>query len=200
MTRNIIQLLLFLSLLSCNNPTLPYFGIPGTSKEGEQIPHTVKPFEFTNQDNQPITQDYLKGKITVVDFFFSTCPSICPIMTRNMAKVQQEWSKNNTVQFLSHTVDPKTDTPEKLKRYAKRNNANTENWHFVTGEKEKLYSAGVYSYLVSASEDVLAPGGFLHSELFILVDEKLHIRGVYDGTNDKDIHRLNSEIKTLLNE
>jgi protein SCO1/2 len=101
---------------------------------------------------------------------------------------------------LSHTVDPETDTPNRLKRYAKRRGANLSNWQFVTGTKSELYTQGLKSYLVSTQEDVLAPGGFLHSSLFALIDKQLRLRGVYDGTNPTEIEKLNKDLKILLNE
>lgn len=200
MSKLTLFLFILLGLFSCKSETLPYLGMESIDEEGTKVRHQVQPFQFINQDSVLITETYLKGKITVVDFFFSTCPTICPIMTNNMVVVQQQWQHNEQIQFLSHTVDPETDTPARLKTYAKRKEANTANWQFVTGEKSKLYEAGVHSYLVSTSEDVLAPGGFLHSELFVLVDEDLHLRGVYDGTKDEEIEKLNQDIKILLNE
>lgn len=121
-------------------------------------------------------------------------------MTTNMVELQKELKEIEGIQFLSHTVDPETDTPNKLKRYAKRRNANLKNWQFVTGPKEDLYTQGLRSYLVSTQEDALAPGGFLHSSFFALVDENLKLRGVYDGTNDEEIKKLKKDLNTLINE
>ncbi len=203
------QILLFsflnLALFACNSPqkedtTLPFLGVAEVSQNGETSHHTIKPFSFISQDSVTITEDYLKNKITVVDFFFTTCPTICPVMSTNMREVQLNWVNESTIQFLSHTVDPETDTPKKLKRYAQRKKADLATWQFVTGSKEEIYTQGLKSYLVSTQEDALAPGGFLHSSLFALVDKNLHLRGVYDGTNKEEIAKLNKDIKILLNE
>lgn len=200
--------LLFIAVIaffSCTNSDkkenkLPYLGVSQIAETGETVYHTIKPFRFLSQDSLFVTEEYLKNKITVVDFFFSTCPTICPIMSTNMQELQVTWQNESKIQFLSHTVDPQTDTPNKLKRYAQRQNANLANWQFVTGSKTELYTQGLKSYLVSTQEDALAPGGFLHSSLFALVDQDLHLRGVYDGTNEEDLDKLNKDIKILLNE
>lgn len=190
-------------LASCNSPkkpSLPFLGPKEISETGDTLYHTIAPFSFLSQDSTIITEEYLKGKITIVDFFFTTCPTICPIMTTNMVELQKELKEIEGIQFLSHTVDPETDTPNKLKRYAQRRNANLKNWQFVTGPKEDLYTQGLRSYLVSTQEDALAPGGFLHSSFFALVDQNLKLRGVYDGTNDEEIKKLKKDLNTLINE
>ncbi len=190
-------------LASCNSPkkpSLPFLGPKEISETGDTLYHTIAPFSFLSQDSAIITEEYLKGKITIVDFFFTTCPTICPIMTTNMVELQKELKEIEGIQFLSHTVDPETDTPNKLKRYAQRRNANLKNWQFVTGPKEDLYTQGLRSYLVSTQEDALAPGGFLHSSFFALVDQNLKLRGVYDGTNDEEIKKLKKDLNTLINE
>ena len=121
-------------------------------------------------------------------------------MTKNMKEVQQKWLDEQTIQFLSHTVDPETDTPKKLKRYAKFFDIDTKNWNFVTGKKTELYDLGFYSYMVTTDEDDIAPGGFIHSSLFILVDKNLHIRGIYDGLEEEELKKLNTDLKLLINE
>ena len=197
---------LFIMLLSCKEETkstpneLPFIGEKQLNENGDEIFHKVAPFEFVNQDSTLINEEYLKGKITVVDFFFTTCPTICPTMTKNMKKVQEHWKDNPKVQFLSHTVDPKTDTPKKLKRFANYYKADLKNWNFVTGEKIELYKMGVKSYLLPTQESALEPGGFLHSEYFVLVDENLHLRGIFDGTKENELDSLNRDIKILLND
>ena len=196
--------LAFISLSACTikneTQSLPFLGPKEINEQGDTIYHTIKPFEFISQDSALITEQYLKDNITIVDFFFTTCPTICPVMSNNMVELQKKWTNIPTIQFLSHTVDPETDTPNKLKRYAKRRGANLSNWQFVTGTKSELYTQGLKSYLVSTQEDVLAPGGFLHSSLFALIDKQLRLRGVYDGTNPSEIDKLNKDLKTLLNE
>ena len=196
-------------ILGCNSEvvknsetktTLPILGRTIIEENGDSTLHQVADFSFVNQNNDTITQSYLKEKITVVDYFFTTCPSICPAMTANMVDVQKKWKDNLKIQFLSHTVDPETDTPGKLNRFANKFGADTTNWNFVTGTKKELYDLGYHSYMVTADKDDIAPGGFIHSSLFILVDENLHIRGIYEGTKEEEIKKLNSDIEILLNE
>lgn len=188
-------------LASCNKETLPYLGVTEIDPDtNEVIKHKVSSFSFVNQDSVMVTQEYLENKITIVDYFFTTCPTICPEMTQNMREIQKKWEDNTTIQFLSHTVDPKTDSPKKLKRFANFFEADTKNWNFVTGKKSELYDLGFYSYMVTADEDDIAPGGFIHSSLFILVDKELHIRGIYDGLKNEELTKLNKDLKILINE
>lgn len=201
MNKVLIFLFSILAIVSCNSERLEYYGNtefdPVTN---EEIKHSVSSFSFINQDSIIVTEDYLKDKITIVDFFFTTCPTICPEMTQNLKFIQDDWKENETIQFLSHTVDPKTDTPNKLKRFANFFDVDTKNWNFVTGNKKELYDIGYYSYMVTADKDDIAPGGFIHSSLFILVDKNLHIRGIYDGLEKEALKKLNKDLKILINE
>ena len=149
-----------------------------------EVDYSIDDFSFINQDNETITKDSLTGSIYVANFFFTSCPSICPIMTRNMSYLQDKLSLFPNIRFLSHTVDPVNDTPDKLKSYVrlmqqKNININLSNWDFVTGDKDKLYQSAA-NYFVNASVDSLAPGGFLHSEYFILIDKQGRVRSGID--------------------
>ena len=171
--------------------------------------HVIPDFSFVNQNNELITNDDYRGNIYVANFFFTSCPTICPIMTYNMRIVQQRLSVYPNIKFLSHSIDPKNDTPERLLDYANEMRANLMNWNFVTGEKESIYNIAK-EYFVNAVEDSLAPGGFFHSEYFVLVDKEGKIRsgidkegnivGVYDGTKDTDIKDLIDDVKVLMAE
>ena len=178
--------------------------------EGHQIPD----FSFINQNNEVVINDSFKGNIYITNFFFTSCPTICPVMTKNMAYVQDKLSTFPNIKFLSHTVDPLNDTPEKMLNYVnelkKKNvNINLSNWDFVTGEKEELYKIA-QSYFVNVSMDSLAPGGFLHSEYFVLIDKEGRVRsgidksnnvvGVYDGTNDAQMKDLVDDVNVLMAE
>ena len=173
--------------------------------EGHHIPE----FKFINQNNDTITNLDYKDNIYVANFFFTSCPTICPIMIYNMRNLQQELKVYPNIKFLSHTVDPINDTPERLLYYAKEMRVNLTNWNLVTGDKKELYSIAPF-YFANASLDSLAPGGFLHSEYFILVDKEGRVRsgvdqqgnvvGVYDGTKDLDIKDLANDIKVLMAE
>ena len=179
-----------------------------------EVDYSIDDFSFINQDNETITKDSLTGSIYVANFFFTSCPSICPIMTRNMSYLQDKLSVFPNIRFLSHTVDPVNDTPDKLKSYVnlmqqKNININLSNWDFVTGDKDKLYESAA-NYFVNASIDSLAPGGFLHSEYFILIDKQGRVRsgidkngnavGAYDGTNEVQMKDLINDINVLMAE
>jgi len=179
-----------------------------------EVDYSIDDFSFINQDNETITKDSLTGSIYVANFFFTSCPSICPTMTRNMSYLQDKLSVFPNIRFLSHTVDPVNDTPEKLRSYVnlmqqKNINIDLSNWDFVTGDKDKLYQSAA-NYFVNASVDSLAPGGFLHSEYFILIDKQGRVRsgidkngnavGAYDGTNEVQMKDLINDINVLMAE
>jgi len=176
--------------------------------------YSIDEFSFINQNNDTITKDSLTGSIYVANFFFTSCPSICPIMTKNMSYLQDKLSVYPDVRFLSHTVDPNNDTPEKLYSYVnlmqqKNISIDLSNWDFLTGDKDKLYQTAA-NYFVNASADSLAPGGFLHSEYFVLIDKQGRVRsgidkngnavGAYDGTNEAQIKDLINDVKVLMAE
>jgi protein SCO1 len=163
----------------------------------DTIYHTLPPFSFTNHRGEALSTEDIEGKIIVANFFFTTCPTICPKMTSGLVHASQRLSEFPQVVLLSHTVDPETDTVEVLSEYAKKARAG-ENWHFLTGDRDAIYRQAVTGYLVSAQEDVMAPGGFLHSDLIVLVDKNGRIRGYYEGTNLKEVNRLIDEVKLLI--
>lgn len=144
--------------------------------------HQIPYFEFTNQDGNKVTRDDLLGKVYVTDFFFATCPTICPKMAGNMKYLQDKFKDKEDLRFVSITVNPEHDTPKVLKDYAEMIHADTDNWTFLTGGKDEIYEAALKGFFISVGEDEVAPGGFLHSQYFILVDKKGHIRGLFDGT------------------
>ena len=166
-------------------------------------------FSFIGKDGAVVDNSTVKDKVYVVDFFFTRCPSICPIMTENMRKVYDRFKVYDDFAVISHTVDPTNDTPEVLAEYASKRRVDGERWYFVTGEKDSLYSAA-FQYLSSAMEDSLAPGGFLHTEYFVLVDKDGCLRsrvddqgnmiGVYDGTDMQQVNNLIDDIKVLMAE
>jgi protein SCO1 len=176
--------------------------------------YSIDDFSFINQNNDIITKDSMTGSIYVANFFFTSCPTICPKMTRNMSYLQDKLSVFPNIRFLSHTVDPFNDTPEKLLSYVdsmKQKNIyiDLSNWDFVTGDKDKLYQSAS-NYFVNATSDSLAPGGFLHSEYFILIDKQGRVRsgvdksgntvGAYDGTNEAQMKDLINDINVLMAE
>jgi len=166
----------------------------------DTIYHKIPDFSFLNQDSSIITQEIFDNSIYIADFFFTSCPSICPIMHRNMLKVYKKYKGNKNVMFLSHSIDPKYDTPSVLKVYAKKLGVEGNQWQFATGSREDIYGIAS-SYLVfTPVEDKNAPGGFEHQGWFILVDKDKQIRGAYDGTNDQQIEKLLEEMEILLAE
>lgn len=196
--RKILSICIFIFLASCQTkqPSLPYIGEKSLDKSGDTIYHTLPDFELVNQLNQKVSLQTTKGKVHVANFFFTSCPSICPVMMNNMKLLDEKYASKGEINILSFTVDPKTDTIAKLKKYADKLEV-SDNWHLITGEKERIYGLAEKGYFSSASEDEFAPGGFLHSELFFLVDEQNHVRGVYDGTNQEEVKKLISDIKLL---
>jgi len=142
--------------------------------------HKIPAFSFTNQDSVTITNADYDDNIYVANFIFTTCPTVCPTMTYNMRYIQNKLSKYPNIKFLSHTVNPKNDTPEVLSEYATKMRLNLDNWNLVTGDKDEIYTIAE-SYFVNASSDSLAPGGFLHSQYLIIVDKEGRVRSGYSN-------------------
>lgn len=162
--------------------------------------HTVADFSFINQDSNEVTNQTFHNKIYVADFFFTTCPTICPVMKAQMLRVYEHFKDNDQVMFLSHTIDPDYDTVALLHDFADRLGVSGDRWHFVTGDKQDIYDIGQNSYMVSAMENEDEPGGYIHSGAFILVDQEREIRGLYDGTKEEQVDRLINDIPKLLKE
>jgi protein SCO1/2 len=205
----IVTILLSISITSCNtNSTetkklvLPVIGekkLAGADAK-DTIYHTVQPFLFINQYQDTITEKTIVGKIYVADFFFATCQSICPKMSSQLMNVQAAFKNDSQVLILSHTVNPSNDTVEVLNGYAQTYSAIKNKWHFLTGNKKAIYDMARFSYLVNALEDDGSVEGFLHSELFVLVDSHKRLRGMYDGTDSVSVAKLISDIKLLKQE
>jgi protein SCO1/2 len=181
--------------------TLPYVGEKELDEKGDTLYYQVPSFSFINQDSTEISHKNYFGHIYVTDFFFTTCPTICPIMSSQMSRLQgllQQEGLLGEVLLLSHTVDPAKDSPQALKAYANTIGADLRYWNFVTGSEEELYYQAKNGYMINALPADTAPGGFIHSDNFVLVDRERHIRGYYDGTSTKDVDRLFSDIKYLI--
>ena len=163
----------------------------------DTVRFTVPDFSFVNQDNEEITLEKLADKILIVNFFFTSCPTICPKATAQLSRVQRKTIDFDDVITLSHTVDPKRDTPEVLKKYAEDHFVDTKRWMFLTGEKSKLYDMAFNGYYLNAGEDFNAPGGFFHSDVVVLIDKDRHIRGIYQGTDTDEVDRLIEEVSVL---
>lgn len=205
----VVLLITAFTLWSCNGEKkkLPILGERDwvTKKvDGKEVVDTIynqiPPFSFTNQYGDTITEKIVEGKIYVTDFFFTSCPTICPVMKRQMTKVYNEFKGNPDVMILSHTIDPEHDTPKVLNTFAKDLGIEGDQWQFLTGPKENIYAIGQKSYLSAAQEDKTAEGGFLHSGAFILIDKDKYIRGMYDGTTEEGTQKLLKDMKILLEE
>lgn len=162
--------------------------------------HKIADFSLVNQNGKIITQDDYKDKIYVADFFFTTCQTICPIMTTNMAEIQNEILNDDDVMLLSHSVTPKIDSVPQLKRYAIKKGVNDKKWNLVTGDKKQIYELARKSYLAVKTDGNGDEYDMIHTENFMLIDKKRQIRGFYDGTNKEDMTRLLNDIKILKNE
>lgn len=158
--------------------------------------HTVANFKLTNQNGKTITQDNYANKIYVADFFFTTCQTICPIMTKNMVKVQEIIKNDDDVMLLSHSVTPEIDSVAQLKKYALKKGVIDSKWNLVTGDRKEIYDLARKSYM-AAKTDLNNPYSMVHTENFVLVDKEKRIRGTYDGTDSKEIEKLIEDIKIL---
>lgn len=184
---------------------LPYIGqhdVAPITKDGKEVMdtiyHKVPEFELMNQDSVIITLAEVTGRIRVANFFFTSCPAICPAMIEQMKRLQEMTRDIDELLFLSHTIDPERDSIPKLRKYIKDRNITTDNWHFLRGEREYVHFLGKEGYMVNAMEDEEADGGFLHSEHFVLIDREGHIRGLYTGTVTEEVDQLNEDIRKLI--
>ena len=159
--------------------------------------HTIADFELINQNGEMVTQKNYENKIYVADFFFTTCPSICPIMTKNMRAIQQNILDDDEVLLLSHSVTPKIDSVPQLKKYALEKGVIDKKWNLVTGDKKQIYELARKSYFAVTNDGDGGDFDMIHTENFILVDKEGQIRGFYDGTNREAIDKLLDDIKIL---
>ncbi len=212
--RQLVILMTALLLASCSNSreqetsrvdVLPYYDeatfTPRWYEAEALVPqgfHQIPAFSLINQSGDNITEKSLDGKITVVDFFFTSCPGICPKMTDNMSLVQEAFLDDDKIMILSHSVTPNYDSVPVLKEYAQKKKIVEGKWHLLTGDRDEIYGLGRNSYF--AEEDlglVKSLNDFLHTENFVLVDGNRHIRGIYNGLNKTAIQQLITDIRTL---
>ncbi|MEQ9263243.1 MAG: SCO family protein [Owenweeksia sp.] len=187
---------------------LPYYNeatfTPHWLKPGAQALenfHRIPPFLLFNQNGDTITEDSLKGKVYVADFFFTSCPGICPKMTNNMLSLQDSFRHDPEVWLVSHSVTPEYDSIAVLKDYARTKGIDSDKWHLLTGDQELIYTLGRKAYFVEEDLGLEKEADeFLHTENFVLVDRQLHIRGIYNGLNKASIQQLIVDIHTLKQE
>lgn len=204
---NQIMLVLSLSIFSACSSHTAHIPILGTrtaitreikgKKVTDTLYHTIPAFNMLGQDSVKISNATLKGKIYVADFFFTSCPSICPVMQKNMLKLYKQYKDERDFAFLSYSIDPLHDTPSKLKKYSTQLGADSKKWYFVTGNKDSTYALAEKGYYATAKADSTAPGGFVHSGGLILVDKERRIRGIYDGTQEDEVDKLSQDMKLL---
>ena len=205
MQQKLIQLsklvFIFLVVLGCQQEKkLPFLGPKEIGKQGDTLYHKIPDFKFLNQDSLWISEKDMAGKIYVADFFFTTCPTICPKMKTQLLRIYDKFAEDDRVRILSHTIDPEYDGVRVLKEYAKKLNITSPRWNLLTGKKSDIYRLGEKSYMVTAQEDANEVGGFVHSGAFILVDQNRHVRGIYDGTKEEDVNHLIEDMTLLLKE
>lgn len=203
----ILILSMFL-VLSCKDEkksksvvSLPYFNSAHFTPEWNNPKHKIPGFSFVNQNGDIITNKTYQGKIYIADFFFTSCPGICPRLTKNMYSLQESYKDDDDIMMLSHTVMPWKDSVPVIKSYAIKNNVEDKKWNLVTGDKDELYSIARTGYFADEDFEITKDETeFIHTENFILVDKKGYIRGVYNGTLAIDIKRLKRHVKILKSE
>jgi protein SCO1/2 len=200
-----LRLILILGLVavSCERVVeLPIYGdrdyVYENGKIVDTIFHEIPDFSYTNQYGEIVTKSDVLGKVFVADFFFTTCPTICPKMTSQMKRLQAKTKDIPELHFLSFTINPETDSAEVLLSYAESYGVELSNWDFLTGEEAATHELGVKGFLVHARSDDDAPGGYAHSPSLVLIDRSGKIRGVYDGTKTEEVDQLNLDIRKLL--
>ena len=207
-------LTIMLILASCQEkkPKLPYIGnfdVVYKKVGGKAIADTIYPtipnFSYLNEDSVIVTNETFKNKVWIAEFFFATCPTICPIMNSQLKNLNKETMPYaDHIQFLSFTINPSNDKPSVLKDYRKENGITAKNWTFLTGDEAATHRLGIENFQIFAGRDAEAEGGYAHSGAFTLVDKKGYVRGVYavtnfDGTvNKNEYKRLKKEIIELL--
>ena len=210
------SILVIFLLFGCEeSPKLPYLGnsdVEYIEKEGVIYADTVYPkiplFQFINQEGKHVTNSTYKGKIWIVEFFFTSCPTICPIMNKQLKRLYNQFDKQEQaeLQFLSFSIDPTKDNPRVLKKYQINHNITYKNWDFLTGNEAETHRLGIQHFLTFAGKDSESAGGYAHSGSFTLVDSKGYVRGVYAVTNfdlsvnEQEFDRMVKEIKILYDE
>jgi protein SCO1/2 len=184
-----LGLIYFLSVAFGNKTKLPVLGEPG---------HVAGAFSFINQDGRRITEKSVRNKVTVVEYFFTSCPSICPVMNGNLKELYERYKMNAGFMSLSHTVDPERDSVSALKKYSRRYDADSPGWQFLTGSKDALYQSASKDYLLAVEDS--SNSSFIHTQYVALLDKKRQIRGFYDFTNKENISKLDADIQQLLKE
>ena len=203
---SIITLIMFYKILTPKEflpiyqPAEVNFKLVDSSLQHIKKFHKISNFNLVNQNGNNISQEFYHNKIYVADFFFTTCPSICPIMTNNMLKVQEKIKNDPNVLIVSFSVDPKTDSVAQLKKYANEKGVDDLKWNLLTGDKKQIYDLARKSFFVAEIDKDSDSNDIIHTENFVLVDPDKRIRGFYDGTNLDEIKNLISDLNLLKGE
>src|SRR5690606_14806291 len=199
-----VLVFVFLRGFGKNEYDLPIFFQKGVDNPFMECPptdttqHYIPEFSFLNQEGKPIGRADMEGKITIVDFFFTSCPSICPVMSREMERVNDIFRDQPNVQIMSISIDSEYDTPTVLQEYADEHNAIPGKWHFLSGPKEETYRLAKCGFVIPTVDGNGVPDDFVHTDKFMLIDELGRIRGYYSGTSREDVDLLILETKVLL--
>jgi protein SCO1/2 len=206
-----LYLLILLVSVACsekneNKHVLPFIGnfdIEYRTVDGKEVMDTVYPkmieFEYLNQDSVLVKSTDMKGKIWIADFFFTSCPTICPTMTTQMKRLAvMTKDLEHEIQFMSFSINPTRDTPTELTKYIKHHGIEADNWQFFTGDEEKTHALGINHFQLFAGQDASADGGYAHSPAFTLVDKEGYVRGVYVGTETDQVNQLEKDLRKLL--
>ncbi|MEP0711277.1 SCO family protein [Algoriphagus sp.] len=199
-----ILIFLFLKGFGRNTYDIPVYyenGVDSIFAEcgnSDSSQHFIPDFSLTNQKGNTVGRDDMEGKITIVDFFFTSCPSICPKMSSEMERVNDMFRNDEKVQIMSISIDPTYDSPEILEKYAQKHNGLAGKWDFLTGDVDQIYSLAKCGFMIPTVDGLGIPDDFVHSDKFVLVDELGRIRGYYSGTSREDVDLLMLETKILL--
>lgn len=206
----IYLILVLITTISCSTENkdsgLPHLGMHDVHYEtvdGKEVTDTVfatiPGFSYLNQDSVLVKASDMKGKVWITDFFFSTCPTICPVMTKQMKRLNKMTTDiNEHLQYLSFSINPDHDQPSILRKYIDHHGIEANNWNFFTGNEEETHELGVEHFLVHAKSDENSPGGFAHSPAFVLIDREGVVRGVYIGTDPEEVDKLEKDLRLLL--
>ena len=184
-------------ILPVYQPAMVNFELVDSTLQHVKKYHTIADFALTNQNGKLVTQKDYENKIYIADFFFTTCPTICPIMTKNMAGLQDKIMNDNDILLLSHSVTPDIDSVPQLKKYALEKGVKDSKWNLVTGDKKQIYELARKSYMAVKTDGDAGPYDMIHTENFILVDKERRIRGFYDGTKTEEMEKLLNDLKIL---
>lgn len=186
-------------VLPVYQPSMVNFEMVDSTMQYQSKYHKIADFSLINQNGDTVTQQDYENKIYVADFFFTTCQTICPIMTDHMVQIQKATMNDEEIKLLSYSVTPEIDDVDQLKRYAIEKGVHDEKWNLVTGDKKQIYELARKSYLAVKTDGNGDQYDMIHTENFMLIDKKRQIRGYYDGTKSEDIERLLEDIKVLKN-